>query len=220
MRFCHGSFRLPAWNLHDRKRKIQNGDHVVLPPFGTLLLSESGTLPEGEWPLMKLDPAKEKGLADLFGPGKKEVMAKLGQADWIWYPGENRRNKSAVTAVREFTLNAVPATAIWHITADDGFQAKINGRQVLAGSRWTKIYSRDAAAFLRPGRNILEITAVNNTGSCGLVAQLNLIYPDGKTEVVATDKTWSVTNSEKQTSPAYVIGRFGSPGTWTWMRIK
>jgi len=217
---CFAGMTGQAWNLHDRKRKIQNGDKVVLPPFGTLLFSESGTLPEGEWPLMKLDPAKEKGLADLFGPDKKEVMAKLGRADWIWYSGETRRNKSIVTAVKEFTLNAVPASAIWHITADDGFQAKINGRKVLAGTRWTKIYSRDVTSFLRPGGNTLEITGVNNTGSCGLVAQLNLTYPDGKTEVVATDKTWSVTNSEKQTSPAHVIGRFGSPGTWTWMRIK
>ena len=210
----------PAWNLHARKQQIHNGDKLVLPPFGTLLLSESGTLPEGEWQLMKPDPEKEKGLSDLFGPGKREVMAKLGQADWIWYPGETRRNHSKVIAAKEFTLNGLPSEAVWYLTADDGFQAKINGREVLAGTRWTRIYTRNVTSFLRPGKNMLEITGVNNTGSCGLIAQLKLVYPDGKTEVIATDKTWTVTNSEKHTSPAHVIGRFGKPGTWTWMRIK
>ena len=169
---------------------------------------------------MKPDAEKENGLSDLFGPGKREVMAKLGQADWIWYPGETRRNHSKIIAVKDFTLNSLPSEAVWYLTADDGFKAKINGRVVLAGSRWTKIYSRNVTSFLRLGKNTLEITGGNNTGGCGLVAQLNLVHPDGETEVVATDKTWSVTNSEKHTSPAYVIGRFGSPGTWTWMRIK
>ena len=209
----------PARNLHAPKQEIRNGDTVTLPPFGTLLLSDSGTLPAGEWPLLKRDPAKELQTGDLFAE-KKAVMAKLGDAYWIWYPGETRKNGSRIVAVKEFELAELPAHAVWHMTADDNFSAKINGEPVLSGGRWTKIYSRDVRAFLRPGRNRLEITAVNGTGRCGLVAELILSDGKEKTLRVVTDGSWQLTNSEQKSSAPRVIGKFGNSGTWNWMRIR
>jgi len=202
-----------------RKRVLRDGSKVELPPFGLLLCSEDGKQPEGAWPLPPADPEKEKLTGDLFAE-KKLVMAKLGRADWIWFPGETRKAGSKIVASKKFSLEKAPEKAVLYLTADDGFTARVNGEKVISGTRWTKIYTADVAKLLRLGENLIEIDASNGTGRCGLIAQLELKFSGGRTEYVVTGKDWSVVNAAGKASSPVVIGRFGGPGTWTWMRIK
>ena len=199
------------------KRKIRNGTSVVLDSWDTLLLSENGTLPAGAWKLTAFHPEKEKNIGNLFAE-KERVMAKLGKAYWIWYPGETRKKGSKIVAVKQFTLDEIPEKAVLFTTTDDKFSAKINGKNILSGAQWTKIYSAEIAKYLKKGENTLEITGINEASGCCMIAQLELKYKKGVAYIV-TDKSWQVTNSLKQSSSAYVLGKFGD-GVRTWMRIK
>ena len=160
----------------------------------------------------------EKNIGRLFAE-KERVMAKLGRASWIWYPGETRKVGSTVVAVKKFTISDIPEKAVLFTTTDDKFTAKVNGRKILSGGQWTKIYSTDIAKHLKKGKNVLEITGANEASGCCMIAQLEMKYKNGKTEYITTDKTWQVTNAQKKISPAHVLGKFGD-GVRTWMRIK
>lgn len=103
-------------------------------------------------------------------------------AYWIW-DRDTRHNDAPLGEVffrREFTVAAKTSLALF-ITADEGFQAYIDGQLVVAvvgKNEWTSLYRGDKD--VDAGTHVLAVRASNDSGSAGLLAALFTV-PDAKT---------------------------------------
>jgi hypothetical protein len=75
---------------------------------------------------------------------------------------------------RSFTITGKGPvkSATCAITADNAFVLFVNGKKIGSGSDWQRIYSFDAKAHLRPGKNVLAIEGVNWRAGAGNPAAL------------------------------------------------
>jgi hypothetical protein len=79
------------------------------------------------------------------------------------------------------------------MTADNSFVCRINGRKAGSGDSLTHVYAGDVKSLLKPGTNVVAVTAVNGRdvpNPAGLIGSLVLKYRDGRTLNVVTDKSW------------------------------
>jgi hypothetical protein len=140
---------------------------------------------------------------------------------WIWIEGEGPPTWAPAEARyfrREFTVEAVPATALLRITADDAFTAYLNGERVGEGDSWSLVYDLDVTALLRPGRNVLAVEARSTLrGPGGVVARL-----EGLPEALVTDAQFRVSREgpegweqpdfdDSAWAPVLVMGVVGMP---------
>lgn len=131
---------------------------------------------------------------------------------------------------KSFALSRMPVKAVLHITALGVYEAKLNckriGEFVLAPG-WTSYYSRlqyqayDVTALLAE-QNTLSVTVGKGwyrspmPGFCespyqdglrswpaGLLAELTLTYADGTTETIASDDSWSASETGVRFSEIY-----------------
>ncbi len=121
--------------------------------------------------------------------GLDDPSAFTADARWIWGPVEMGVN-GEVGFRRVFTLTARPAAARLRVTADDGYTAWINGREIGRGDQWTRVQDHDVASALSPGTNVLAISARNQGGEAGLIAELAIRDAKGGTRRVPTDAGW------------------------------
>jgi hypothetical protein len=191
----------------------------MIKPFSVAIFSTTNSYPQGELPLPIVKPELEKHRNDFFTSFKQDIFRRLGGAKWIWYPGEERKNNSTITADKTFTIPAGLKKAEVFVTVDNSFELFINGRKALAGNRWTKIYERNVTAFLRTGANSIRIKAHNVSGKCGIVFRLVLYGKNKTVQTIISDGTWLTNADGKKQSKAFVLGDFGGNGTWTWMRM-
>jgi alpha-L-rhamnosidase len=145
----------------------------------------------------------------------------------------------------EIVLREVPVRARWYVTAEGVYRGEINGRRVgdeeLAPG-WTSYHHRlryrthDVTDLLVAGRNALgafladgwyrgyvgfEGGVRNHYGPrTGLLAQLEVHYGDGSTEVFGTDRTWRSTCSPIVSTGLYEGETFdGRRGRDGWSRV-
>ncbi len=117
---------------------------------------------------------------------------------WVWYPEGDPKRDAPVAARafrRTFEAPARPRRAVLHISADDSFQAWLNGQEVGRGAGWNAPRQLDATALVREGRNVLAVRAENGPAPvkenpAGLIAVLVLEAADGKVVAVPTDDAW------------------------------
>lgn len=83
-------------------------------------------------------------------------------AKWIWVEGEERPKNAFVQFRTTFHLDAVPASAPLHVTADCKYLLRINGEIVGRGPitsdpKYKQVDPHDAAPFLRVGENVIAV---------------------------------------------------------------
>ncbi|MFJ2172371.1 alpha-L-rhamnosidase [Streptomyces sp. NPDC087851] len=129
----------------------------------------------------------------------------LNGASWIWFP-EGVPGGNVPAATRWFrTRIDVPegvTRARLVLTADDGCTALVNGVQVAhtdadgPAENWRRPFVAEVADALRPGANVIAVSAVNATESpAGLLGLLELTTADG-VRVLPTDATWRTTDRQ------------------------
>jgi hypothetical protein len=148
-----------------------------------------------------------------------DAPSPLQRAKWIW----RQEGRPGVTAPpgtrhfrRTFEVDAGRITsARLAITADNTFECWVNGQPVSRGQRYQTAYRADVAAQLKPGTNLIAVTAVNTTDTAnpaGLVAALEIKYAEGRTQEFHTDASWQVSLSATEGwSPARELGPMGMP---------
>ncbi len=130
---------------------------------------------------------------------------------------------------REFSVESEVLEARLHVTALGLHRVSINGQLVsedVFSPGWTTYRYRlladtyDVAAMLRHGSNVVSATLADgwyrgrlgwdlDGGRCrygseiALIAQLELSFSDGRTEVIATDETWRVATAEYLSADIY-----------------
>jgi hypothetical protein len=113
-------------------------------------------------------------------------------AQWIWEP-RNRRDLSPADfyAVRDFTLDRVPARARLLASGDEEYILSLNGARIGAGG-WQPGAPLDVwevGPLLQPGSNRLLAEVRSDRGAGGFL--LSLQTEDGR-PLVGTDDTWRI----------------------------
>ena len=142
--------------------------------------------------------------------------------NWIWIEGEGPPTWAPAADRyfrRTFELDDVPAKAELAITADDAFDATVNGKPAIEGASWEQVYRVDIAPLLHRGTNVLAVCAKSTLpGPGALVARITGLAdhlvsdaqfrvtrdapPEGWRQVGFDDSSWQ---------PALVIGPLGCP---------
>ncbi len=122
----------------------------------------------------------------------------ITRAQWIWFPEGNPAAGAPPGRCgfqRHFELDDATqiAAAELEMTADNGFQAWINGQLALQGDNFHVAYRADVSALLRAGRNTIRVDAVNGGAEdnpAGLIGALEIRGADNRLHEVVTDQSW------------------------------
>jgi hypothetical protein len=126
------------------------------------------------------------------------ATTQLGSSKWIWRR-EGNPAEAAPPGDRYFrrllTVEAAsPITsARLEMTADNSFQCWVNGKSAGKGDDLKQIVSMDLSHLLKPGTNLLAVTAINGgtaPNPAGLIGALSIKYADGRTQEILTDQSW------------------------------
>ncbi len=172
----------------------------------------------GSWEILFPDfPATRKVLLD-FGKEPLEMgsvdfsvfefASEDWQANWIWYTADRIENVRCYLRC-EFELSEVPAQALLQYTADDRGHFLINGKSIEAASDWRQAGCRDLAGLLRPGRNVLAAEVSQLRYSAGLLAELDLLFADGRERKIVSDRSWLCSLEEKE---GWALSEFQAEG--------
>jgi hypothetical protein len=133
-----------------------------------------------------------------------ELVNPFGSARWIWRK-EGNPAASAPAGVRFFRRNVVleadgaVASAQFLMTADNAFDCRINDRSAGSGDTWGRVYDMDIKSLLKPGANLITVTATNTGDTpspAGLIGMLKVKYASGRTVDVPTDARWETCESD------------------------
>ncbi|MBQ9338147.1 MAG: beta-galactosidase [Lentisphaeria bacterium] len=116
------------------------------------------------------------------------------QAAWICHPeAKSTKGLATFSYRREFELAEMPADARIQLTADDGYVLIVNGKEIARRrGAWQQTALHEVVRQLKQGKNVLEIRVFNENGPTGLIAELLCEFPDGKKQLVKTDRDFRV----------------------------
>lgn len=158
-----------------------------------------------DWPERYDAPLPEGASASLGSVNAK--------ARWIWsHPGAAKADPGGRIFLRKtVTLDHLPAQAVGVVTCDNEFTLYVNGEKVAASADWQKPVTVDLTGYLRQGRNVIAVEAINwpdvETGKGlaskganpgGFVFFAAAYDEDGKVgAALGSDKTWLVRKGEQ-----------------------
>lgn len=87
-------------------------------------------------------------------------------AKWISHPDVDKTAYGLIHFRKNFSLKAVPASCVIHVTGDNRYRLYVNGTEVgygpqLADPRHWRYETIDIASFLKPGKNIIAAEVMN-----------------------------------------------------------
>lgn len=136
--------------------------------------------------------------------------------EWVWSSdtpaGKSPPGGQTITVRKQFKLPAAPQKANCVITCDNEYTLYINGQRVAADNNWETVEAADLKDVLRAGDNEIVIVARNGATDPNPAAVFfeAVIDTDGKSNTIATDKSWEWTAK----TPA-VSGKFAeAPQDW------
>ena len=117
--------------------------------------------------------------------------------NWIWGSGEARENET-VFFRKIVRLNKPTQSAKLTLSCDNGFEAYINGKKVLAGGDWNTARTADVKNHLNVGRNVIAVRGWNDGSVAGLVGQLDIASSTSRHKIINTDPSWRVSRSKAE----------------------
>ena len=126
------------------------------------------------------------------------VLGSMSSAKWIWYREGSPAAAAPVGAryfrrVVDIDSSAELDSAHLLLTADNSFECWVNGKAAGSGDDFTRLYQRNIAALLHPGRNLVTVKAVNGANvpnPAGLIGLVGITYRDGRRVSIPTDASW------------------------------
>ena len=182
-------------------------DYVYTGPIAKRMTAEQ--LLDSIWQITGTNPAAMEANADRYLPreeGDEVIEPPTVIAKWIWHQGKVGKKSQLHKA---FELKDVPTSMSMLATCDNAFVMKMNGKQVAKSREWTKPVYLDVAKFLVQGKNQIQVDAEMFGGAAGFIAQFNW-QVDGKTNTLATDKTWKAKPPKGKLANAHEIEDYGS----------
>jgi len=99
------------------------------------------------------------------------------------------------------------------ITADQGYELRVNGELIGSDKNWKTAKYYELSASLRQGNNILEVKTINTRG---LLMQGFIRLKEGKSVALRSDESWMVSTGQSDWQPAF---RFAAPPLGSWGNI-
>ncbi|MDP6794956.1 MAG: c-type cytochrome [Verrucomicrobiota bacterium] len=116
--------------------------------------------------------------------------------NWIW--GAGKANENETVYFRKIVrLNKPVQSAKLTMSCDNGFEAFINGKKVLAGGNWNAARTADVKKHLKVGRNVIAVRSWNEGSVAGLVGQLDIASNTSRHKIINTDNSWRTSRSKE-----------------------
>ena len=119
-------------------------------------------------------------------------QADAWQAKWIWAKTDDPFAR--VVLRRRFIVEDLEhlTAAQVQITADDELTLRLNGHllECQNAEDWRKADYIDVTNLLHEGENFVEAYVINTDTYGGLLGEVDLLYQDGRTVVMFTDREW------------------------------
>ncbi|BDI29491.1 hypothetical protein CCAX7_15420 [Capsulimonas corticalis] len=160
----------------------------------------------------------------LLDTGQGTNSANLSDAQWIWFDeGDPARDAPAGARYFRKTIEILAGrkikSAVVTMSADNSFALSVNGRAAGGGLAWSTPAALDISKSLKPGKNAIGVTAVNDAGTAGanpagLIGKIEIEYADGERQTVVTDAGWTASQTAMgEFTAAKVLGPYGM-GPW------
>ncbi|MCX6895495.1 MAG: glycosyl hydrolase, partial [Verrucomicrobia bacterium] len=158
----------------------------------------------------------------------------LAGAKWIW-SNDGKPLNSTPPGIRYFrktiTVDGAVKSARLVLTADNTFEAWVNGKRIGSGNKTDRAYNLNIAAALQPGANVIAVTAENTAdfpNPAGLIGAVKVDFQDGRKLRLATDAAWQVAKTvaddwktNPQSAADWTTSRvFGAWGMTPWGEIE
>jgi len=147
--------------------------------------------------------AKRKPLDPASGKTPCLRTIDLSPAKWVWLPSQRTLSNTFVLFRRVLCLEEKPVKASGWVSADSRYVLSVNGRRVQRGPapcdpRWLDADPVDLLPFLSNGENVVGAEVLYYgfgdgtwpAGKPGFIMNVELEYPGGRTERLATDAQW------------------------------
>jgi hypothetical protein len=141
------------------------------------------------------------------------AVGALTAAKWIWHNEGQPASRAPVGKRyfrRDVALAEAVASATFTMTADNSFALFVNGRVAGKGDNFHEQYAMDVAPLLKPGTNVIAVTAENSgeePNPAGLIGALEIRLTNGNGLSFVTDRQWSSRMTpEGEGHPALELG--------------
>jgi hypothetical protein len=128
----------------------------------------------------------EKRLPEYFRKVTNMTTALKTNAFWIW----GNTASDLFCASRIVDISAPLASARLLSAADDTYMLYVNGKAVQTGAYWVQYQETNLLPHLKKGKNVIAVYATNQGGAAGFLADLELVFKNGKKEHITSDKSW------------------------------
>jgi hypothetical protein len=115
------------------------------------------------------------------------VEARSAREQWIW--GPRARNNQTIYFQRTFGKPSDLTTAQLWIGADDSAAVYLNDQSLGSFTGWKNRLPINVTKLLLPGRNILSVKGINDSGTAGVLVRLEMETHHGP-ECVFSDRDW------------------------------
>ena len=119
----------------------------------------------------------------------------LGQ--WIWDTNTFDKQTCRLWRAFEIPRDGKVASAILHITVDNGYSLFLDGREIGRGSDWRSVTEYDVTRLLNPGWHSLGVEGFNDRLEAGLIFGLHIQLVDQRVMDVVSDESWLVVPEAK-----------------------
>src|SRR5258708_6985485 len=169
-------------------------------------------------------PGADMAFPDSPGPPPTILTTNWGVGAWIGSDRTGDKHSCCLWRAFDIPPGALVVKARLRMTADNGFNAMLDGHEFGRGSDWRWLTEFDLDNRLRPGRHVLTVEAFNDALAAGVLAGLRIELEDGQIIEVASDQSWRIVpegekhwqntkNAPETWTPATVVGAFSS-GPW------
>ena len=173
----------------------ESGEFVFRGPRAKRLTAEQFV--DAVWELTQTAPTKFD--AQVIRAKLKSNAAHKPSGQWIWSSdipaGSLPAGGQTITLRKQFKLSAAPQKAHCVITCDNEYTLYVNGKRIAADANWETVEAESLAGVLKAGENEILVVAKNGASAPNPAAVYFevLAEVDGKTETIATDKSWQWT---------------------------
>lgn len=115
-----------------------------------------------------------------------------GLGSWIWT--DRTFDRQTCRLWKEFNIpyGTKVSSARLKMTADDGYQFFLDGRELGQGANWRGLTEYDLTLLLPPGHHVLAVNCFNDLFIAGLIMDLSIQLNNGKTIDIKSDGSWRV----------------------------
>jgi|GEM_PF-251658 len=195
-------------------------------------VSERLNMPPISHPGTVLEVPREILLA-LWETGRAEIgpapeTADLGLGYWIWTDAVEDKQTCRLWRAFEVPPGALVSLAMLRITADNGYRAFLDGREIGRGGDYNDLTEYNVTQLVTPGRHVLAVEGFNDALAAGMIAGLQIQMFNGQKMEIVSDASWWVVPGEEKNwttrsqpragwKPARIVA---FAGKFDWLRPK